>query len=256
MIEQSDTQIGDTPLAIDAGDAMHLHRPKPLHGVREIATEIGVIVVGIVIALLGEQTVEALHWRENVNQAEIRLRRDAREVQFDMIERIDIQGCLDRRLVSLKAQLLASGSDWKPPTPFITSGPPAGSIYAHPMEPWPNSAWLNAVASTTSTHLPEDEQSQFSEIFAAAQRSAGDQAAEHEQSSELNLLGSPMQLTPDEKFTFLRITEAERARNRLLAYEARNALEAFSALHMDIPKVRAEVHRSLFYRTCVQDGLA
>jgi hypothetical protein len=30
---------------------MHIHKPKPLHGVREFLSEIGVIVVGVLIAL-------------------------------------------------------------------------------------------------------------------------------------------------------------------------------------------------------------
>ena len=54
---------------------MHIHKPKPLHGLREFLSEISVIVVGILIALALEQTVEALHWRQ-VRQAEVRLRAD------------------------------------------------------------------------------------------------------------------------------------------------------------------------------------
>lgn len=51
---------------------MHIHKPKPLHGVREFSSEISVIVVGILIALGLEQTVESLHWRHKVEQAEVR----------------------------------------------------------------------------------------------------------------------------------------------------------------------------------------
>ena len=60
---------------------MHIHKPKPLHGVREFSSEISVIVVGILIALGLEQTVESLHWRHKVEQAELRLRAD---LQYDI----------------------------------------------------------------------------------------------------------------------------------------------------------------------------
>ena len=42
---------------------MHFHLPKPLHGWREFAGEVGIIVLGVLIALGAEQLVEAAHWR-------------------------------------------------------------------------------------------------------------------------------------------------------------------------------------------------
>jgi hypothetical protein len=42
---------------------MHLHLPKPLHGWREFLGEVGIIVVGVLIALGAEQIVETVHWR-------------------------------------------------------------------------------------------------------------------------------------------------------------------------------------------------
>lgn len=60
----------------ESGESMHLHRPKPLHGWRELLLEIGVIVVGILIAIGLEQTVEFLHHRFERNQLETELRRD------------------------------------------------------------------------------------------------------------------------------------------------------------------------------------
>jgi hypothetical protein len=34
---------------------MAIHKPKPVHNWRELASEVGVIVVGIIIALTAEQ---------------------------------------------------------------------------------------------------------------------------------------------------------------------------------------------------------
>jgi len=47
---------------------MHLHLPKPLHGWREFVGEVGIIVLGVLIALGAEQVIENLHWRNEVNQ--------------------------------------------------------------------------------------------------------------------------------------------------------------------------------------------
>jgi len=40
---------------------MHIHKPKQLHGFSEFVSEIGVIVIGILIALALEQSLEYMH---------------------------------------------------------------------------------------------------------------------------------------------------------------------------------------------------
>jgi hypothetical protein len=234
---------------------MEIHRPKPVHHWRELLKEVGIIVLGVLIALGAEQTVEWIHWRYEAEQAEHQLRRDAASILDDMLERLEIQKCQDRRLVLIRNRLLASGADWTAMAPFYTSGPPAGSTYAHPMRGWPSVSWSNAVASTAAVHLPDEQLNHYAEIFAAAAREANDQTAEHEESSQLNVLGSQLNLTADQKVVFLRIIEAERARNRVMAYEAENTLPQFAALGMDVERARAAVRQSLAYQTCVANHL-
>src|SRR5690242_1076695 len=47
---------------------MHFRLPKPMHGWREFAGEVGIIVIGVLIALGAEQAVESIHWRASVSQ--------------------------------------------------------------------------------------------------------------------------------------------------------------------------------------------
>lgn len=235
---------------------MDVHRPKPVHGLREFLKEVGIVVLGVLIALSAEQTVEWFHWRHEAGQAETHLRRDATVILDDMLERLEIQKCQDGRLSLMRDRLLASSTTWTAMAPFYTSGAPAGSTYAHPMRSWPITSWSNAVASTAATHLPDDVLDHYARIFAAATREANDQATEHEASSELNVLGLPLTLTPDQKVTFLRLIEAERARNRVMAYEARNALSHFKALGMDVEQARvAARNNSLAYAVCAANHL-
>jgi drug/metabolite transporter (DMT)-like permease len=42
---------------------MHFRLPKPLHGWREFAGEVGIIVIGVLIALGAEQFVGKIHQR-------------------------------------------------------------------------------------------------------------------------------------------------------------------------------------------------
>jgi hypothetical protein len=235
---------------------MRVHLPKPLHGWRAFIGEVGVIVLGVLIALAAGQTVEWLSWQARAAQAEAQMRHDAAGVLDDMLERLDIEQCQDRRLVLIRDRLLSSGARWTPMAPFYTSGPPKGSIYAHPMRGWPRTAWLGAVASTAATHLPDAALGHYAKIFAAADRETNDQTAEHESSSELNVLGAAVALTPEVKVEFLRIVEAERARNRLMAYEARHQLEDFAALGWNLKAADAQARKdSLAYSVCAANRL-
>lgn len=53
---------------------MHVHLPKPLHGWRAFVGEVGIIVLGVLIALAAEQGVEGLHERTQVGQIRSALR--------------------------------------------------------------------------------------------------------------------------------------------------------------------------------------
>lgn len=46
---------------------MRINIPKPMHGWRVFAGEVGIIVIGVLIALGAQQVVEALHWRAEMN---------------------------------------------------------------------------------------------------------------------------------------------------------------------------------------------
>jgi len=81
---------------------MHLHLPKPLHGWREFLGEVGIIVLGVLIALGAEQAIDTLHSRNEVKQT-----RQALDVElghnlasFDY--RIGIQSCAQDRLNELQ----------------------------------------------------------------------------------------------------------------------------------------------------------
>ena len=56
---------------------MHIHLPKPLHGWREFVGEVGIIVMGVLIALGAEQVIEAVHHRSQVHDAVAKLRAES-----------------------------------------------------------------------------------------------------------------------------------------------------------------------------------
>src|SRR4051812_42777269 len=77
---------------------MHFHLPKPLHGWREFAGEVGVIVIGVLIALSAEQVVETIHWRSEVRTARGELKSEMSYANRVFAYRIAAEPCIARRL--------------------------------------------------------------------------------------------------------------------------------------------------------------
>ena len=81
---------------------MHFHLPKPLHGWREFLGEIAIIVIGVLIALGAEQTIEAWHWRQVVAEESEALDSEVGDMWSAMSSRVAQQACIDRRLADLR----------------------------------------------------------------------------------------------------------------------------------------------------------
>jgi hypothetical protein len=77
---------------------MHVELPKPLHGWREFAGEVGVVLLGVLLALVAQQLVQDWQWRDDVRDAD---RRMIAELSVDVAfayDRFAIDPCLRPRL--------------------------------------------------------------------------------------------------------------------------------------------------------------
>ena len=81
---------------------MHLHVPKPLHGWREFAGEVGIIVLGVLIALGAEQAIDTLHSQNEVKQTRQALDAELGHNVASLDYRLGIQSCAQERLNELQ----------------------------------------------------------------------------------------------------------------------------------------------------------
>ena len=88
---------------------MHFHLPKPLHGWRDFAGEVGIIVLGVLIALGAEQLVERARRQQEGVQAE-RVIRNEIELNLGRLQsRRQIYGCVVRRIEEIQQLLDHTG---------------------------------------------------------------------------------------------------------------------------------------------------
>ena len=98
---------------------MHFHLPKPLHGWREFIGEVGIIVVGVLIALAFEQVAQSIHDRSVADQAREAVRAEVRENLWWLEFRDGYEPCIDRMLAELGGVLDRARAGQ--PTPLITN---------------------------------------------------------------------------------------------------------------------------------------
>jgi len=83
---------------------MDIHKPKPWNGVREFLQEIGTIVIGVLIALAGEQAVLRLEWDHKVRAAEEAMRAELLVDDGPQVyQRAAMHDCLTARLDAIRA---------------------------------------------------------------------------------------------------------------------------------------------------------
>ena len=84
---------------------MHVHLPKPLNGWREFAGEVGIIVLGVLIALGAQQVAESIHQRGEVEQTRKALDAELAHNLGAFDDRQALQSCARRRLDELQSIL-------------------------------------------------------------------------------------------------------------------------------------------------------
>ena len=138
---------------------MHIHLPEALHSSRDFLKEVGIIVLGVLIALGAEQLVQAARERRASLDARNSVRSEIADNLHKLMGRVDIQPCVDRRLKQI-GDLLAQTAEAVPnPHPSWISRPTLWSL--------PSSNWQAATAAGRAALLAHGDQLQLGGYFAS-----------------------------------------------------------------------------------------
>jgi hypothetical protein len=77
---------------------MHLPLPKPLHGWRAFVGEVGIIVLGVIVALGFGEVAQAWQWHRDVQTARASIQREMASDLGVFADRLRIAKCVDRHL--------------------------------------------------------------------------------------------------------------------------------------------------------------
>jgi hypothetical protein len=136
---------------------MHLRLPKPLHGWRAFLGEVGIIVLGVLIALAAQQAVESFQWRAEVDDARKAMAIELSDAIGQSYERERLSPCIERRLDTISRILTRASQTGRLP--------PVGMIGKPLNRTWVDSAWRSTISGQTASHFSRHELNQLGYIY-------------------------------------------------------------------------------------------
>lgn len=190
---------------------MHFHLPKPLHGWREFAGEVGIIVIGVLIALSAEQVVDDLHWRHEVHGFRT-------AVDHEIGRNLDVwqvmtaeRPCVTRRIDDLDRFLAASTAGRQLHLLRPIGRPASYSPYF--------SVWDNKSADVTA-HLPLDARLKYAEIYDELHNQEINRTGERDVWRELARFDQPEPLDHQDRMMLRALLTRAKSLNAVEIYNA------------------------------------
>jgi hypothetical protein len=229
---------------------MAADRSRGISNWREVAKDIAIVFVGVVIALYAQQVVEDWDWRKKVDTAEAAMRR---ELFFDngpqVYGRAVMHPCLQGRLEAVRVAV-NSGKSREEVANLIAGVQIDFTSYD-------SLAVQSAFASDVAAHMPQDRLDTYIQAYQmipTMDRTNALEAADLGRLRSLPRTGGP--LTQDEKSRVLEAAEALRIHDDMMFTAARWALPALRQLGGELDSARKHRFTNFarhHYGTCIKD---
>ncbi len=219
---------------------MEIHKPKPVHSWRELLTELGVVVLGICIAISLEQFVEYVHWHHEVQIGRQALAEEIAVTDTFYARRILIAPCLNRHLDEDAARIRDLAANRKVAPQAIAPGMTSPGALLSDAE------WQSERSSQTLTHFPRAELALMSRFYAQT-ADLREWIFEEERSlSALAVLADdPDHLGPADLAQLRVNLNTARMLNYLIVLNTPRQLAISAQLGIQYPRGRADYARSI-----------
>ena len=225
-------------------------REKWNHGWREIAKDIAIVFVGVLVALYAQQLVDNWEWRDKVRTAEAPMRR---ELFFDngpqIYGRAVVHPCLQRQLDAVR-DAVHSGKSREEVADLIAGVQVDFTSYD-------SLAVESAFASDVAAHMPQDRLDAYIQAYQmipTMDRTNALEAADLARLRSLPRTGGT--LTQDERSRALEAVEALRLRDGIMFVAARWTLPAMRQLGGELDPARKQRFMNFahhYYGACIKD---
>jgi len=217
---------------------MHFDLPKPIHGWRAFAGEVGIIVIGVLIALGAQQLIENRDDRGRANDAMAALRREIADHDFSASEVEIVRPCIDAQIDAVVKRLVAGNHT---PLPQYSDG-----IFNYefviriPLRVWSSAAWDSVKDADMLRRLEPEFANDISLYYAQLADERTNSDAANDDIHALNALGIMMPHGESDRLRFIEILSRLRAKIGSLDLVAGQLRDEMAKTHMLIPDKQRE----------------
>ena len=206
---------------------MRFHLPKPMHGWREFAGEVGIIVVGVLIALAAEEMLTDLNWHQKAERGEAALKREAKESSTYFVEQITVGPCIIAQIDYLRDKLL-TGSSLKDVETYETKA--GRQIIRAPVRSYANDVWISLLADGTAAHMSDTRRHRTALYYTELDELVSSLPETMTLRQELLVLADPITLDLHARFESLQKLAQLRSRTILQTLQSTQSLAALRDL--------------------------
>ena len=189
---------------------MHFHLPKPLHGWREFTGEVGIIVVGVLIALGAQQLVENWSWNQKVAAAEQTMNEEIKNSLLAVAEINRLDKCSTTELDALQDAIVRGDQvkAWHILDRGVTMN--IGRL-------WADNAFEATLSAQVSDHLGAEKLKSYSQIYQMIREIRRIQDTRENSSSDIAVLYSVPKLKTYPALRYAQLRELANIRLQLMS---------------------------------------
>jgi hypothetical protein len=241
---------------------MRVHLPKPLHGWREFAGELGIIVLGVLIALGFGEIVEARQWHNEVGSTRNALASELVVAADQGAERIAVEDCLRDRVGELAGRLNNNTGRWTADPLPIPQGAELfphwdnramGRVYSVPLRGWSQDVWDTAKSTGVLNHMSHQEVADYSAIYAEVAAIRDFQNQELSLETKLAFLSVDQRLDNSTRADALGTIGQLDALNAVITGLSSLIIDQIKGLHLSVDRVAASKDMKGIIRSERQD---
>lgn len=141
-----------------------LLRLSPPHGWRPVLWELGIVTLGVLIALWAGELLSKYNWKGKAAAGEMALTGEAEYAGMVFAEQLTVAPCIIAQIDGLRAKAIAA-SDKRLDVPAIET--PAGlGVIRSPVRTITTDAWTSLLNDGTSAHMKQSRESTTAQYYA------------------------------------------------------------------------------------------
>lgn len=196
-----------------------------MHGWRAFWGEVGIIVLGVLIALAAQQVVEELNQRSQAREAEQAIRGELEANFARLRSRSKVKACVDRRLVEIQAVIdSAAANGGAIRTPRWIGRPQFWTMQV--------ARWQATSDAGRTALIPANQLARYGSMYSLMNRVNEEMAKEQEDWAELRSLEYLQRLSPEMAFRLTATLQQARYSNFRMEVWTRQLMDSFNQLKL------------------------